>query len=64
MKQVMNSSKKTSDKLERIAVLRLELDYELAVLFEAMEENDDEKKEATIKKLRDIRSQLVMLEGL
>ena len=48
MKQVMNSSKKTSDKLERIAVLRLELDYELAVLFEAMEENDDEKKEATI----------------
>ncbi len=64
MKQVMNSSKKTSDKLERIAVLRLELDYELAVLFEAMEENDDEKKEATIKKLRDIRSQLVILEGL
>lgn len=43
MKRTMNSVKR-ADGDKRIAVLRLELDYELATLYEAMMENDEEKK--------------------
>ena len=48
MKQVMNSVKKAVEK-ERTAVLRMEMDYELAILFEAMGENNENKK-AKVKK--------------
>ena len=44
MKQLINSVKKESVEKERTAILRLEMDYELAILFEAMGENNENQK--------------------
>lgn len=64
MKQLMNTSlKKTGDK-ERTAVLKLELDYELATLFEAIEENNAKKMKDCKQKLEKIRQELVRLNAL
>lgn len=38
MKQLINSTRKKNKDMERTAVLRLEMDYELATLFEAINE--------------------------
>ncbi len=63
MKQLINTSlKKASDK-ERAAVLRLEMDYELAVLFEAIEENNEKKMKECKQKLEKIRQELVRLKA-
>ncbi|MGM7635979.1 hypothetical protein [Bacillus sp. Hm123] len=40
MKQVVNGLIKQTQTKQRLAVIRLELDYELAVLFEAMQKKD------------------------
>lgn len=64
MKQVMNAyRKKTMDK-QRLAVLRLEMNYELAVLFEALQEDNEEKKTRSKRKLERIREELIRLEAL
>jgi hypothetical protein len=64
VKQLMNTSlKKASDK-ERTAVLRLEMDYELATLFEAIEEKNDKKMKDCKQKLEKIRQELVRLKAL
>lgn len=44
MKQLINSTRKKNKDMERTAVLRLEMDYELATLFEAINEKNEEKK--------------------
>ncbi|WP_462409119.1 hypothetical protein [Neobacillus sp. Marseille-QA0830] len=63
MKQLMNTSlKKVGDK-QRTAVLRLEMDYELAVLFEAIEENNEKKIKDCKQKLERIRQELLRLKG-
>jgi hypothetical protein len=60
----MNTSlKKTSDK-ERTAVLRLEMDYELATLFEAIEEKNEKKMKDCKQKLEKIRQELLRLKAL
>ncbi|RLQ95898.1 hypothetical protein [Falsibacillus albus] len=64
MKQVMNSSRKKDYDQQRLAVLRLEMDYELAVLFEAIQEKNEEKQTNTKKKLEKIREELVRLRAL
>ncbi|MBU5210914.1 MULTISPECIES: hypothetical protein [Heyndrickxia] len=64
MKQVMNTSKKKKFDQQRIAVLRLEMDYELAVLFEAIQENNDRKKESSKKKLMKIREELLKMKAM
>lgn len=64
MKQVMNTSKKKKFDQQRIAVLRLEMDYELAVLFEALQENDNKKKDMTKKKLERIREELLKMKAM
>ncbi|GIN37679.1 MULTISPECIES: hypothetical protein [Heyndrickxia] len=64
MKQVMNTSKKKKFDQQRIAVLRLEMDYELAVLFEAIQENNDRKKESSKKKLMKIRDELLKMKAM
>ncbi|CAM4045928.1 hypothetical protein [Lederbergia lenta] len=64
MKQVMNAYRKKSLDKQRLAVLRLELNYELAVLFEAIQEENEEVKSKTKRKLERIRQELVKLEGL
>ncbi|WP_232726116.1 hypothetical protein [Bacillus sp. FJAT-42315] len=54
MKQVVNGLIKQTQTKQRLAVIRLELDYELAVLFEAMQKNDRiqmEKSKAVLRKL-------------
>jgi hypothetical protein len=60
MKKVMNGLKRT-DGEKRIAVLRLELDYELATLYEAMMENDEEKKKECKRKLEKLRQEMIRL---
>lgn len=47
---------------KRLNVLKLELDYELATLFEAMNENDEQKKNDCIKKLEKLRSEWIRLK--
>ncbi len=58
----MNTFKRT-DGEKRIAVLRLELDYELATLYDAMKENDDKKKSSCKQKLEKLRLEMIRLEA-
>jgi len=62
MKQVV-SALKLSDQEKRIAVLRLELDYELATLYEAINENDESKKNECKQKLEKIRQEIMKLKS-
>lgn len=49
---------------ERISILRLELDYELAILHEAMMENSAPKMDESKERLQEIREEMIMLEAL
>lgn len=64
MKQLMNSMKKKDLERERTAVLRMEMDYELATLFEAMNENNEKKKTKSKERLEKIRVELLSLKAL
>lgn len=64
MRQTMNTSRKKTGEKEKSAVLRLEMDYELAVLFEAMTEKNGEKMKHSKQKLEKIRQELVRLKAL
>ncbi|UAL49019.1 hypothetical protein [Sutcliffiella horikoshii] len=61
MKQVATPWKKKKEDNQR-AVLRMEIDYELAVLYEAIQESDKEKKKKTISKLEQLRKEMLSLE--
>ncbi|MEH7382370.1 hypothetical protein V7138_18055 [Bacillus sp. JJ1533] len=62
MKQVINDLKR-KDGEKRMAVLRLEVDYELATLYDAMIENDEVKKAECKKKLQKLSKEIVKLEA-
>lgn len=62
MRQVINALKRT-DAEKRIPVLRLELDYELATLFDAMTINDNDAMIESKKKLEVLRLELIRLEA-
>lgn len=64
MKQLMNSSKRNRLENEKKAVLRLEMDYELATLFDAIKENNEMQKKASKQKLEKIRQELLRLQAL
>lgn len=64
MKQLMNSVKNSPGEKERTAVLRLEMDYELATLFEAMNTQDEEMKTQSKQRLERIRQELLRLKAL
>ncbi|UII57258.1 hypothetical protein LS684_07405 [Cytobacillus spongiae] len=64
MKQLMNTLKKSAIDRQRVAVLRLEMDYELATLFEAMGESNESKKKFSKQKLERIREELLKLQAL
>jgi hypothetical protein len=64
MKQLMNHSRKKAAVKEKTAVLRLEMDYELATLFDAMVEKNEEQKIKSKNKLEKIRQELVSLQSL
>ncbi|WP_416826989.1 hypothetical protein [Ectobacillus polymachus] len=62
MRQVINALKRT-DAEKRIPVLRLELDYELATLYDAIVENDENKKVECKQKLEMLRLEMMRLEA-
>lgn len=64
MKQVMNAYRKKSSDKQRLAVLRLELNYELAVLFDALQTENEELKNKSKRKLERIREELIKMEAL
>ncbi|NKE05427.1 MULTISPECIES: hypothetical protein [Mesobacillus] len=64
MKQLINSTRKRNGELQRTAVLRLEMDYELATLFDAMSESDKSKMKECKQKLERIRQELLRLKAL
>lgn len=64
MKQLISSTKKHAGDKQRTAVLRLEMDYELATLFEAMIDKDEDKKKACKDNLEKIRKELIKLKAL
>lgn len=63
MKQLVNTSLKKVSEKQRTAVLRLEMDYELAVLFEAIEEKNEKKIQDSKQKLEKIRQELLRLKA-
>jgi hypothetical protein len=62
MKQVMNTLKRT-DAERRIPVLKLEIDYELATLFDALKLKDQKQINDSKRKLEKLRLELVRLEA-
>jgi hypothetical protein len=64
MKQLMNQGRKKAAVRERTAVLRLEMDYELATLYDAMVEENEEQKVKSKIKLEKIRQELLSLQSL
>ena len=64
MKQLINSVKEEFLEKERTAILRLEMDYELTILFEAMGENNENQKSESKEKLEKIRQELLTLKAL
>jgi hypothetical protein len=63
LKQVINTTHKKNGDKEMTAVLRLEMDYELSTLFEAMTEWDVEKIVECKTKLEKIRLELIRLKA-
>ncbi|TPG93543.1 hypothetical protein EEL32_00370 (plasmid) [Brevibacillus laterosporus] len=47
---------------QRIPVAKMECDYELAVLFDALEDGDYEQVELSKAKLQELRRELLLLE--
>lgn len=48
--------------MERIPVLKMEIDYELMSLYEALEEHDEEKINKTKEKLETLRQELDIIQ--
>lgn len=64
MRQVINLIRQADVEKEYVAVLHLELDYELATLFDAIQENDEKQMMKSKKRLKEITSELELLDGL
>ena len=61
MDQVIAALKRR-DAEERIPVLRLELDYELATLYDAMQNRNKEQMQRSKAQLRLLRKEMLLLE--
>ncbi|PLR79220.1 hypothetical protein CU633_01560 [Bacillus sp. V3-13] len=64
MKQLINSTRKKGVEQERTAVLKMEMDYELAILYDAINEKNETKKTECKQKLEHIRQELLRLKAL
>ncbi|CAM3692511.1 hypothetical protein [Mesobacillus zeae] len=64
MKQLINTTRKKNVDQQKTAVLRLEMDYELATLFDAMNLSDKTKVKECKQKLERIRQELLRLKAL
>jgi hypothetical protein len=62
VKQVIQTLKRR-DAEKRIPVLRLEIDYELATLFDAMQAEDIEQMNKSKRKLEKFRQEMLQLEA-
>lgn len=58
MKQIVKIIRKVDIEKQYEQVLRLELDYELASLYDAMNSGDDVQKEKSKKRLAEIQKEL------
>jgi len=63
MKQVVNLIRKADVEKEYVEVLHLELDYELASLYDAMERKDEIEMQKSKKRLKEIHKELEVLNG-
>ena len=63
MKQVFDVIRKADVEKEFLKVLNLELDYELATLHDALQEEDSKQIEKSKKRLTEIHSELEKLNG-
>lgn len=61
MKQVVHVIRKADVEKEYIKVLQLELDYELATLFDAIQQSDEKQEQKSKKRLTEIHRELETL---
>lgn len=64
MKQMIQIIRKADVEKEYIHVLKLELDYELASLFDAMQQDDNHEISKSKKRLQEIHVELEALHAL
>lgn len=64
MRQVVHIIRKTDVEKEKIQTLKLELDYQLATLFDAMNSENEKEKHEVIERLNEIHQLLEELNGL
>lgn len=64
MRQVINLIRQADVEKEYVKVLQLELDYELATLFDAIQENDEKQMMKSKSRLKEISRELDILDGL
>ena len=63
MKQVVHVIRKADVEKEYVKVLHLELDYELATLFDAIQQNDEKQEVKSKLRLEEIHRELETLNG-
>jgi hypothetical protein len=63
MKQVVHVIRKADVEKEYVKVLNLELDYELATLYDAMQEDDEKQVMKSTNRLHQIHRELETLNG-
>lgn len=63
MKQVVHVIRKADVEKEYIKVLRLELDYELATLYDAIERQNEKEEEKSKNRLYEIHQELEALNA-
>lgn len=64
MRQVVHIVRKNDMEKEKIQTLKLELDYELATLFDAMTRQDEKEIMSSKAKLKELHQQLGELNAL
>ncbi|WP_010649552.1 hypothetical protein [Oceanobacillus massiliensis] len=62
MKYVMEALRR-KEAQERLPVIRMEIDYELVTLYDAMQEKDKVKMIKTKERLEDLRKQMLQIEN-
>ncbi|MDQ0253868.1 hypothetical protein J2S74_001240 [Evansella vedderi] len=62
MEKVIQTLKR-NDGEKRIPVLKMEIDYELLTLYDALQSNDKEQIKKSKKKLEKLRSEWILLEA-
>ncbi|MBE1553605.1 hypothetical protein [Sporosarcina limicola] len=63
MKQMVHVIRKADIEKEYVKLLNLELDYELATLFDALQEEDSKQKMKSKHRLTEIHRELEILNG-